>query len=495
MPPTVSVKWNKQIFPSVELPATSAEFKAQLRALTGVREDRMNVLCLKLWKGALGSDVDLSTLDVPSNTTVVLMGTASEEAAPAPANVVFLEDTLVNSSTAGIHQLPAGLHNLGNTCYLNSVVQLVRASPELASAIAQSTQTGREGLLVGELRNLMHELKTTKSQEVVPLRFVNVVRQLMPRFNERNARQEFVQQDADEFYNELLTNIKPQAQESFSIECNVQFEGESEVKRDVMWRLQCMINAQVDHLMQGLKLGLESTIERFSPELGCNAPCKQVRTIAKLPKNLTIQLNRFFWKLTPESADHRGVNCKILRSVKFPEFLDAYEFCDKRLQAKLSANREIKLHSGTGAAAAGAAAPKTEEEEELEKALKMSMEEEEEEPAAVAAATAAMEEDVGDLFGKDVPETFTGRYELYAVVSHKGRSATSGHYMAWVKNDGSDKPAQKRKKGAAAALSKWTCFDDDHPSECTWKEVEQLSGGGDHHMAFMLLYRAVNGKE
>ncbi|KAH9253754.1 hypothetical protein BASA81_008372 [Batrachochytrium salamandrivorans] len=488
MSPTVSVKWNKQIFPSVELPATSNEFKAQLRALTGVREDRMNLLCLKLWKGALGNDVDLTTLEVPSNTTVVLMGTASEEAAPPPANVVFLEDTLVNSATTGSNQLPAGLHNLGNTCYLNSVVQLVRASPELGLEIAQSTQTGREGLLVGELRNLMHELKTTKSLEVVPLRFVNVVRQLMPRFNERNARQEFVQQDADEFYNELLTQIKPQAQESFSIECNLQFEGESEVKRDVMWRLQCMINTQVDHLTQGLKLGMESTVERFSPTLGCNTSYKQLRTIAKLPKNLTIQLNRFFWKLTPESADHRGVNCKILRSVKFPEFLDVYEFCNKKLQAKLSANREIKLHSTS--------TPKTEEEDELEKALKMSMEEEEEPTTTTTNVIVEEEEDMGDLFGKDVPETFTGRYELYAVVSHKGRSATSGHYMAWVKNDGSgEKPTQKRKKGAAAALSKWTCFDDDHPSECTWKEVEQLSGGGDHHMAFMLLYRAVGSKD
>lgn len=29
----------------------------------------------------------------------------------------------------------------------------------------------------------------------------------------------------------------------------------------------------------------------------------------------------------------------------------------------------------------------------------------------------------------------TGVYELVAVLTHKGRSADSGHYVAWVKQD------------------------------------------------------------
>ncbi len=48
--------------------------------------------------------------------------------------------------------------------------------------------------------------------------------------------------------------------------------------------------------------------------------------------------------------------------------------------------------------------------------------------------------------------------------------------MAWVKQ--SDKS------------NKWVCFDDDHPSECTSDEVLALCGGGDHHMAYQLFYRA-----
>lgn len=39
-----------------------------------------------------------------------------------------------------------------------------------------------------------------------------------------------------------------------------------------------------------------------------------------------------------------------------------------------------------------------------------------------------------------------GKYELVGVVTHKGRTADSGHYVAWV----------KQADGAT-----WVCFDDD----------------------------------
>ena len=67
--------------------------------------------------------------------------------------------------------------------------------------------------------------------------------------------------------------------------------------------------------------------------------------------------------------------------------------------------------------------------------------------------------------------------ELYAVVSHKGRSSDSGHYMGWVRRE-SGKPG-------------WLVFDDDEVSETTSEYVaSHLKGGGDDHMAVMLFYRA-----
>jgi ubiquitin carboxyl-terminal hydrolase 14 len=60
------------------------------------------------------------------------------------------------------------------------------------------------------------------------------------------------------------------------------------------------------------------------------------------------------------------------------------------------------------------------------------------------------------------------------VLTHKGRTADSGHYVAWVKqSDGT-----------------WVQFDDEQLIVRKPEEVLALSGGGDWHMAYLLLYKA-----
>jgi ubiquitin carboxyl-terminal hydrolase 14 len=70
---------------------------------------------------------------------------------------------------------------------------------------------------------------------------------------------------------------------------------------------------------------------------------------------------------------------------------------------------------------------------------------------------------------------FTGRYQLSAVLTHKGRSADSGHYVAWVRQ----------------ADGAWALFDDDKIIPKTQEDVLALSGGGDWHMAYLIMYTAV----
>lgn len=60
------------------------------------------------------------------------------------------------------------------------------------------------------------------------------------------------------------------------------------------------------------------------------------------------------------------------------------------------------------------------------------------------------------------------------MLTHKGRSADSGHYVSWVKQ--SD--------------NAWIQFDDDQLIPRNEDEIVTLSGGGDWHMAYLLLYRA-----
>ena len=496
MPPkTVEVKWNKQIFPAVELPATSDELKTVLRGMTGVLEERQTLMCKNVWKGVLGKGVLFSDLPWPNNAssegggvTVVMMGTPSEKATTEPPRekIVFLEDMSVGAAAAAGKLLPPGLHNLGNTCYMNATLQMLRVAPELVNAVSATPLVGgRDSLIPAELKNLYNEMARTSNAEVVPSRFVSAVRSVLPRFNEKNPRGDFVQQDADEFYNELMGTLsrglksseKSLIDDYFGIELSVKtkcLENDQEPiteSSDSMRRLQCIINENVAHLGAGLKLGLESDLEKHSLVLDRNARFQQLKRLARCPKYLVVQLNRFFWKATPDSMDHRGVNCKILRAVKFPQVLDMYEFCDERVQGVLKVQRDLKAAKVYDAKKAkaeeaepatdGAAPPKEEEEDpELQQALALSL----------------VSEDDEKVLGSQIPPTFSGRYELVGVVSHKGRSSSSGHYMGWVRN--------------ATNPAKWTCFDDDHPSECEWKDIDNLAGGGDHHMAFILLYRA-----
>lgn len=61
----------------------------------------------------------------------------------------------------------------------------------------------------------------------------------------------------------------------------------------------------------------------------------------------------------------------------------------------------------------------------------------------------------------DVGSNNSGLYRLQAVLTHRGRSSSSGHYVAWVaRGDG------------------WLRCDDDAVTPVAEEEVLKLSGGG-----------------
>ena len=65
-------------------------------------------------------------------------------------------------------------------------------------------------------------------------------------------------------------------------------------------------------------------------------------------------------------------------------------------------------------------------------------------------------------FQDDIGSNNSGFYELQAVLTHKGRSSNSGHYLGWVRR-GKD----------------WFKCDDEDVSLVTEEEVLKLSGGGE----------------
>jgi len=273
---------------------------------------------------------------------------------------------------------------------------------------------------------------------------------------------------------------------------------------------------QINHLHEGLMLGLTGDVEKQSAVLGRNAVWSRTARLAHLPRYLCIQMMRFYWKATPDSADHTGVKCKMLRPVTFPaDNFDAYELCSTALKAKLSVWRAKYADAGNPAkrarlddgaavatptaaalapapAAAAAAAATTTEDDDLAAALRMSMEGSAAASgggsgsggggAAAAAAAAAASAEADDFVGYNLPPEFRGTYDLFALVTHKGRDADSGHYIGWVRKNQID---------ATAAPSEWLVFDDDSVSETDTEYVtSHLKGGGDDHMAYLMFYRA-----
>ena len=84
----------------------------------------------------------------------------------------------------------------------------------------------------------------------------------------------------------------------------------------------------------------------------------------------------------------------------------------------------------------------------------------------------------------------TGIYDLVAVLTHKGRSADSGHYVAWVKQENGwfymnyftflpySSSHQIVSLYFFATTGKWIQFDDDNPIPQREEDITRLSGGG-----------------
>ena len=81
-------------------------------------------------------------------------------------------------------------------------------------------------------------------------------------------------------------------------------------------------------------------------------------------------------------------------------------------------------------------------------------------------------EPVAWSFSDDPGSNNSGFYSLQAILTHKGRSSNSGHYVGWVKK----------------APGEWLMCDDDHVAAVGEEDVLKLSGGGDWHCAYILLY-------
>lgn len=269
----------------------------------------------------------------------------------------------------------------------------------------------------------------------------------------------------------------------------------------------------ITHIVEGIQLSLTGKLEKYSDALGRNAQWTRTQRIARLPPYLVVQFGRFYWKATPDSQDHAGVKCKVMKPVGFQSVLDVYEFCSDNVKKVLKVARdkarqeeEDRVVKKLKGEEEGSTAEESKSDETLDAKAATAMETEEVAEGKVeeedlddelkAALAMSIEPEPQPPVGPGLPADFRGLYELFAVVTHKGRDADGGHYMGWVKADNTDlrskDNALKREKigDTDEDNDDWFVFDDDEVSPCKTEDILKLKGGGDWHMSYLNFYRA-----
>jgi len=482
---SVNLKWGKQKY-TLDLNTNEPpiEFKSQIYALTGVLPERQKVMGVK--GGVLKDDADWASLGIKEGHSFMLIGSAEEIPKAPEKATVFVEDLSDDQAQSLAQSLfPPGLTNLGNTCYMNATLQCFRKVPELNTALKSFTTAEGDNAssVTTSLRDLFAYMDVS-NQSTTPLMFLQVLRRAFPQFAQKDNHGHFMQQDAEECWSQLMLSLSQKLPRVTGAEAPAQGSSSSKPNAisdlfsgslDVSWKcteseeaptstsesfvkLACHIGNNTAFLLTGLKETLEESITKRSEQLGREAKFLKSSRISKLPHYLTVQFVRFFWR-----AD-KNLKAKIVKPVEFPFILDVFDLCTPDLQkALVPRRRELE----------------EQEEKRLERERERAKRAKEDPEAKEKTADAeAKPEESKEVNPAGQPSSYvndSGKYELVAVLTHKGRDADSGHYVAWVKQ----------------AADKWLKYDDDRVSEVPSDEIKKLDGkgGGDWHIAYMCLYR------
>lgn len=456
----------------VDPESTGEVFKNQLFSLTGVPPERQKIL---VKGGQLKDETLMNAVGLKDGQVLMLLGSATALPKAPEKKAVFVED-MTDRQKAETLQTPPGLQNLGNTCYLNSSLQAMRTIPELQTSLKASGAT--PGTLTHGLNDLYTQMGKT-TQPFHPYSFVLQLREHFPQFAEQQQGM-YKQQDAEEawtsIFSVLTRDLKDDAVAKYlggryetKMVCDEDPDRAPVVGTEDFAKLNCHISISTNYLVDGLQSGLSETLEKNDDALGRNASFTKTRRITRLPKYLTVQYVRFFWRRDTQKKS------KILRKVIFPiNELDVTPLCSDELKTKLIPVRDRVREIGKEKEDARRAAKRARMNDDGPQApgtVEVPVDEAKEKEYAEE-----LEQLTDSDLKADTGANTSGLYNLQAIVTHQGASADSGHYQAFVRNE--------KEPG------KWWKFNDDKVTEVDEARIEQLAGGGESDSALILLYKS-----
>lgn len=537
--PVVVKHQGKKYDVEVDTSSPGEVFKFQLFSLTGVEPDRQKIL---VKGGQLKDDTDMSKLGLKPKQALMMIGTPSGaglDLVRPTEPIKFYEDMTEAEAALQQNAIPAGLVNLGNTCYLNSTLQTLRSIPELQDALVKYEAPDGAAArrfnpdIVADLRDLYKKMGETQDSPE-PFVFLNSLRTAFPQFAERSqSSNAYAQQDAEEAWSQILAQIRTKVNikdgDSAAVpfvdrymtgkftnvlKCDEEGGEEPVTSKEEFLKLNCHISGATNHLRDGIASSLTEKIEKNSDALGRETTFTKTSQISRLPKYLTVHFMRFFWRRDTQKK------AKIMRKVSFPKELDLVEFCTDELKSQLipvrdkvreirkdeedveRARKRRKLRDAADVAGGFGEATKSDkkkEEEEKKKAgdgdtemkesYKTDAEIDAERDAEILQAKKELHALISPELKADEGASQSGIYDLRAIITHQGSSADSGHYTAYVKKTARPDP-KTGKKGEEDG--NWWWFNDDRISEVEGDKIETLAGGGESHSALILLYRSID---
>ncbi|KAJ1917890.1 deubiquitinating enzyme [Mycoemilia scoparia] len=366
--------------------------------------------------------------------------------------------------------IPTGLKNLGNTCFMNATIQCLNTVPIIRKSLADSPNIDEsdpnDATFTRSLGKLIGEISKSEYNFIIPDNFLSSLEKRYPEMVEKDEKLPvFVQQDAEECWLKILSSLNRSLKTKDGVSIKKYFSGQFETtltnteskeeepiaNHEEFLKIATGITKESRHLNQSILESFTQTLEKESPTLGRSAKYESKTLISRLPEYLTIHLLRFEFR--------KGVTntAKIMKEVDLPMELNMAHHCTKPLKEKfLKVQRHLeKVHDS---------------------------------PESV---TETFDQVVDPEIKADVGSNQTGLYELTALITHQGRSANSGHYIAWARVDESEYPSGYDKHKRNADMKLWYQFNDHEVTMLYQKDIRNLFGGrGDSPTAYLGLYSA-----